>query len=312
MERIARYVIMLVVLSLATAARAQDIQITKFERNYTSLIASMNPVYDNAGEVCAVIRFFMRGSDFLIEPNLGVLKTETLPGEIRMWVPKGTKRITVRHPGMMPLTGYEIPVKIVSKVTYEATIEVTERSKPRQQKGHQRDKNYHLYVGAGFNAISITGPSATVGFSIKQHQIEAGFVYGLNKSDEFYFYGTDADVIAAYHYQAYRVSLRYGYEFKATDFLSVVPQIGVAYNTLNGKSVSGINSRSAYSVANSLSALGAVRLVYGLNEHFKLQVTPEYDFGIAKDNNCKILNDYKTIKSWTVGFSLNVGMMVSF
>ena len=46
-------------------ANAKNIQITKFERNYTSLIASMNPVFDNAGDACAVIRFWYSGSDYI-------------------------------------------------------------------------------------------------------------------------------------------------------------------------------------------------------------------------------------------------------
>ena len=53
---------------------AQDIQVARFERNYTSLIASTNPVYDNTGEACAVIRFFVRDDGFIVEPNMGMMK----------------------------------------------------------------------------------------------------------------------------------------------------------------------------------------------------------------------------------------------
>ena len=298
---------MLIVLSFVSVIRAQDIQITKFERNYTSLIASMNPVYDNAGEACAVIRFFMRGSDFVIEPNLGVLKTETLPGEIRMWVPKGTKRITVRHPGMMPLTGYEIPVKIESKVTYEAVIEKVADSPIKV-------KSQSEYVGAGYYVLPLGGPLLTVGFEMKHHHIEASFTYGLNKTKELFFYGTDANVTEAYRYQAMRINLSYGYELRINDFLGVMPQVGAAYNIISGKDIGGFTNQSDnYRSAQSLSMLGDVRLGVNLNRNFMLHVTPEYAFGISKDNNCKLINDYDdTFKSWTDGFGLNVGLMVSF
>ena len=102
---------------------AQDIQVTKFERNPTNLVASMYPEYDNTGTACAVIRFLVRESGFTIQGNLGILKQDSLPGEIRIWVPQGTKRITVRHESYMPLDGYEIPVRIESKMAYDAVIE---------------------------------------------------------------------------------------------------------------------------------------------------------------------------------------------
>ena len=98
-------IIGLLLIAAVCQMKAQDIQVSRFERNYTSLIASMSPVYDNTGEACAVIRFFVRDEGFIIEPNLGMMEQEVKPGEIRMWVPKGTKRLTVRNGNWMPLTG---------------------------------------------------------------------------------------------------------------------------------------------------------------------------------------------------------------
>ena len=99
------FLIGLLLIIAANETNAQDIQVTRFERNYTSLIASTNPVYDNTGEACAVIRIFVRDDGFIIEPNMGMMKQETKPGEIRMWVPKGTKRLTIRNSNWMPLIG---------------------------------------------------------------------------------------------------------------------------------------------------------------------------------------------------------------
>ena len=304
---------MFLLFPVAVTSWAQDIQISSFERNVTSLIASISPVEDNAGEACAVIRFFTRDNDFEIELNLGSVKTEKLTGEIRMWVPRGTKRLTVRHKGMMPLVNYEIPVRIESKSTYEAVIETTS-SVHRSTETSDTKKNSSVYAGAGYNVTSIAGPSVAIGFSFKQHNIEAGFIYGLNETKPLYFYGTDGDVMAAYRYQPMRINIRYGYEVKLTDFLSVVPQIGAAYNMVNGKTYSGIsNKNSKYETAQSVSALIAARLIVGLGKHLLLHVTPEYDFGIYKNYNSKLIADYdKTFKNWTDGFCLNVGLMVPF
>ena len=293
---------------LVSVADAQDIQITKFERNVTSLIASMNPVYDNAGEVCAVVRFFVRDMGYVIEPNLGVLRSDTLAGEIRLWIPKGTKRITVRHEGMLPLTGYDIPLRIESKVTYEATIDIEERKE-------KKESNAHVFLEARYNVMTLAGPEVGLGFEVKNHVIEVNAVYGLKKSDDLFFYDKDGNMNEAYSYQPFRLGLRYGYEIEIIEnVLAVVPQVGCAYNLMSGKSVaSTVSTGDDYKTASSFSALGALRLQVALGNHLKLYVTPEYDYGLYKDDNCKWISDYdKTFKGWTDGFNLSVGLNVSF
>lgn len=288
-------------LAIMNYLSAQDIQITKFERNYTSLIASVKPVYDNAGDACAVIRFFVRDKDFIIEPNLGVLKKENLPGEIRLYVPKGTKRLNVRYKNLMPLIGYVIPERVESKVTYDVKVEVIEGGK----------KEHNVFVGAGYNITSISGPSLAVGFDINHHIIELGAVIGLNKTDDIYFYDSSSSVKAAYNYKAIRTQLRYGYDIEVADFFSVQPQVGFAYNYYSGTEV--VKGKSDYGSASSMSGMIGARLVASLSDNFKLHITPEYDFGIYKDDNCKKLSDFdNSFKSWTDGFNLNIGLMFFF
>jgi hypothetical protein len=302
-----KLMILLLMIVAAEQLRAQDIQISRFERNYTSLIASVNPVYDNTGEACAVLRFYVREKDFIIEPNLGMMKQEVLPGEIRIWVPKGTKRLTVRKQDWMPLTGYEIPVVIEPKVTYDVELSITEEALKR----NKANKGHNVYVGAGYNIISISGPSVALGFDFNHHNIELGAVFGVNKTDDLYFYDSSTNVNAAYNYKAIRIQLRYGYDFKVTDFFSVMPQVGGAYNLYSGNEV--LNSSSNYDSANSMSIIGAVRLLTSFNDRFKLQITPEYDFGVYKDKNCKMIYDFdKDFKSWTSGFNLNIGLIYFF
>lgn len=304
-----KLIILLLLTAVTGQLMAQDIQITRFERNYTSLIASVKPVYDNTGEACAVIRFFVRGTDFVIEPNLGVLKKETLPGEIRLYVPKGTKRLTVRKQGLMPLNGYEIPIAIESKVTYDVEMEITDEAMGR----NRANKGHNVYAGIGYNVTSISGPSITLGFDVSHHNIEVGAVYGLNKTDDLYFYDKNSDVAGAFNYKAVRIQMRYGYDFSITDFLSVMPQVGVAYNLISGNEVVKGTGSSDFESANSMSVLGAVRMVVSFNNRFKLHMTPEYDFGVYKDNNCKRIADFdKTFKSWTEGFNINIGLMFFF
>lgn len=293
------------ILGLASHIKAQDIRVTQFERNYTSLIASMDAVYDNSGEACAVIRFFVRDEAFEIEPNLGFLKKETRTGEIRLWVPTATKRITVRYQGAIPLNSYEIPATLEPKATYDAVLEI------RAPQKEKKASNNHFFFGAGYNVMSISGPSVTLGGNLNHHIIQADAVYGLGKSDEWYFYGSNGEVFAANSYQAFRTTLRYGYEIMASDYFGFIPMIGGAFNIFSGKAVDGVSKNNTYNSANSISLVGALGIELAFNEHIRLQVTPEYDFGISKSNLCKKVgeNDSK-FKSWTDGFNLNLTLLV--
>lgn len=141
---------------------AQDIQITQFEVNPTNLVASMYPEYDNTGTPCAVIRFLVRETGFKIQGNLGIVKQDSLPGEIRVWIPQGTKRITVRHEKYMPLDGYVIPVRIESKMVYDAVIEakvvIDDNSPQRKFLGVFNRLFANLSIGSEGLSIGLSTP----------------------------------------------------------------------------------------------------------------------------------------------------------
>lgn len=293
------------VVPLKSMAQTKYVQITKFEKNYTSLKASVTPVKDNAGEDCAMIRFWYSGSDFIIEPNMGYLKIEEYPGETRMWVPKGTKRITIRHNEDMPLRNYSIPMMIESKVAYDAEVKLLAGDPP-----HSKNQ---VYIGAGYNIMTLSGPSITIGANLNHHQIELGAIYGLKKSDDLFFYDANDNLKAGYNYNAIRASLTYGYEIPVSDFFYITPMAGVSYLAYMGNEASSSTKGMDYKNANAISAGGGVRFSMAFGKQFRLSITPEYQSAVYKDKNCKLFSSYDdTMKSWHTGFNLNVGLMVYF
>ena len=102
--------------------KAQEIKVTRFEQSRNSMIARMNPAFTLSGENCAVLRVYVKGNDYSIEPNLLSVKHSTLSGEIRLWVPPGTTRLTVRRSGLKPLLGYQIPIRVEAKTDYDVDI----------------------------------------------------------------------------------------------------------------------------------------------------------------------------------------------
>lgn len=311
----------IMILLFPLGVRAQDIWVNRFEPNYTSLIARMNQVRDNADEACAVLRCYVRGDGYTVEPNLGIVKDSLLDGEIRLWVSKGTKRLTIRHKGLKPLIGYVIPIRLEQLTDYDVDIESiadqpnngTARNMKESEDNKHRVRKHPFYMGAGYNIISVSGPSLNMGVNIKHHNIELGAVYGLNKTDDLFFYDSNGNTIGGYNYNAICAKISYGYEIKASDYFAITPMIGASYLAYMGSEVEGVNKNTSYEVAYSLSVIGGLRLTVAISEKFKLCLTPEYHAAAYKDKTSKLVSKYDDkLKSWHTGFNLNVGFMFFF
>lgn len=290
---------LLLLFSVSTIA--QDIKITKFERNVTSIRGSFEQVLDNANEAGALIRFYVRDDGFVFEPNLGVLKEDRSSyGEVRLWVPKGTKRITVRHKNMLPLLGYEIPTNIESKATYDAFVKIM--------------KKHYVYFGAGYNIVSINGPSLSFGANIKHHNLELEGIWGLNQSG----------YVNKYRYKAIRVGFRYGYEIPIFKYFAMTPEVGIAYTFLDDKYYIDSSSRivgeaSSDENLNTISVIGGIRLTVPITTRLKFCVTPEYNYGILsaltqnsaeRAEKNRIITSNKTLESFFTGFNLNASLIL--
>lgn len=327
------------------AAQEPDIMIDEFRHVPTDLTGSMRPINDNNGEACATIWFNVRDTTFVIFGNLGVLdrKPDPIKGGIRIWVPRGTRRLTIRHNGLFTRE-YEIPLRIESKMSYhtrlwatkdvpppieepinppiiekkesvvietpviEKEAEVSELINPSKK---PRSWAFQGYTSLGFNALSIMGPSVSFGVDINHHIIELSGVYGIKKTDNLYLYKGD-NLIGDYRYRVMRGSLRYGYDIKAVDWVGIMPQVGIALNRFDidvADVPNNTNKESKYTT--SASAFAALRLSFG--KRVKFHVTPEYDFGVYKSKHYKLVSEYDDdLKKWTDGFGINAGLILCF
>lgn len=306
MKKVNILLLLAAMLFIPKQLKAQDeIRIAKFEENPLKLEARTNPVFDNNGEAYAIICFEVRDNNVDIDANLGYKKREDLVSIIKLWVPKGTKRLTIRRENLRPYI-YNIPVEIESKKTYDAVLEWDEYV-------HIANKNHYVYMSAGYNIMSLMGPSVAIGANIHHHNIEINGVYGLNKTDDLYFYDTEGYANSGFNYSAIRVGLSYGYELELSDFFSIMPQLGGVYQMYNGKDVVGNYRNSDYKTANAFSVFGALRFTVSFSNSFKLFAAPEYDMAVYKDDKCKLLSDYDDkFKKWNTGFNLNVGLQIFF
>ncbi len=100
---------------------AQEFSVSSFRVLPNDVTAFINPVQDRNGEDCGLIKV-MAPDDFVFSTPLGIVKREDKVGEIWLYVPHGTKKITIKHSQWGVLRDYILPSRISSHITAELVI----------------------------------------------------------------------------------------------------------------------------------------------------------------------------------------------
>lgn len=119
------FLVLLLISPLLMLAQSPDFEVRNFHENTTDLSAATSQVKDLNGVTAALVRFAVRDTLFQFETNLGILKQENKTGEVLLYVPHGTKKLTIRHPYLGILRDYLFPVAIKSKTTYDTEVTIT-------------------------------------------------------------------------------------------------------------------------------------------------------------------------------------------
>ena len=346
MNRIQNYLVaaFLVFWPMIVIGQEVDYEIRNFRERTTDLSAISSNYKDLNGVPAALIRFTVRDSKFEFDANLGIIAQKRKTGEVYLYVPQDTRRLTVRHPRLGVLKDYVIPVKIMSKVTYDADIVITGNSQPMVENHVDRsfdwgtaqdqepapvifgeephrithpssfDSEFRFYAGIGFNAISLMGPSVQLGISYGMFSLEGGFAYGIDKVENISFTLKGSSAISeAYDYSCSKAWARLGVSFDMEQF-RITPQAGVTFNMISGKTANGASNTTDYfKDANPMSAFAAVRLSYEVADHIHIYLTPQYDFNIGGDQIFEVIKQGDSkIKAWGEGFGINAGIIYEF
>lgn len=321
--------------SMLAMAQEADFEIRNFRERTTDLSAISSNYKDLNGRPAALIRFTVRDSKFEFDANLGIIAQKKKTGEVYLYVPQDTRRLTIRHPRLGVLKDYVIPVKVISKVTYDADIVITGSGQPEtrpstnytqtpptypyepqpQPKPSQyySSPEFHFYAGVGFNAISAMGPSIHLGASYSNFHLEAGYMFGLDKVENITFtLPNSSSPSEAYDYSCSKFWVRAGYSI-GEDF-QVSPQVGATFNMIIGKAASGASNNTDYfKDSNPMSLFAAVRLSYEVAEHLRIHITPQYDFSLGGDQIFDVIKQGDSkIKAWGEGFGINAGIIYEF
>lgn len=124
MTRHAVYLItlLLMLLTAAPATVAQRFKVESVKALPNDVSAFINPVRDLNDEDCGLLKV-IAPDDFVFSTPLGIVKRVDKTGEIWLYVPKGTKKITIKHAEWGVLRDYALPSRIDSHMTYELRID---------------------------------------------------------------------------------------------------------------------------------------------------------------------------------------------
>jgi hypothetical protein len=108
--------------------KAQNISVRSFQALPNDQTARVtDPVTDQNGEKCALIKVVTNQSGFVWEGGmLGITKTVKKTGEYWVYVPRGSKRITVKHKQLGVLRDYIYPEAIREATVYEMVLTTAE------------------------------------------------------------------------------------------------------------------------------------------------------------------------------------------
>ena len=88
--------------------------------------AFITPVFDLADEPCALLRVVGNKALEFSTP-LGIVRRTELTGEILLYVPNGSRMLTIKHPEWGVIRDYQFPKKLIGQHTYELRIREPKR-----------------------------------------------------------------------------------------------------------------------------------------------------------------------------------------
>ena len=102
-------------------AHAQEFSVRTFRMLPNDISAYIDPVRDLNGEACALVKV-VGDKDFAFSSPLGIVKRRNDVGEIWLYLPNGTRLLTLKHPQWGVIRDYRFPTPLESRMTYELVL----------------------------------------------------------------------------------------------------------------------------------------------------------------------------------------------
>ncbi len=111
----------------APFVRAQEFSVASFRQLPNDVSAFIQPVRDLNDEACALIKV-EAPEEFAFSSPLGIVKRKDEVGEIWLYLPKGTRTLTLKHPEWGVLRDYRLGKQLESRMTYELKLNLPKQT----------------------------------------------------------------------------------------------------------------------------------------------------------------------------------------
>ena len=173
---------------------------------------------------------------------------------------------------------------------------------PRPQGNERQHKPTCGYLQASFAAGTLIGVSAHLGAYLKNVNLEACATFGLSKGTAYLHYvnGTSSteETLKPTFFGG-----RVGYGIPLGQRFRITPQAGAGVLTAKSDNVAG----------SAVCANVAVRLDFAVNRFFGINLTPEAQFAVSRNDTFVKLADISSkVKRWATGGGVTLGLYVCF
>ena len=106
-----------VCIAAALPCAAQKFSVISVNAQKNDISAFISPVRDLNGQACALLKV-EAPKEFAFSTPLGIVKRVDETGEILLYLPSGSSRITIKHPEWGVLRNYRFPTPLESRICY--------------------------------------------------------------------------------------------------------------------------------------------------------------------------------------------------
>jgi hypothetical protein len=165
-----------------------------------------------------------------------------------------------------------------------------------------------FYFGLAFTYSTLSGVSGIAGVTLKNHDLQLGYTFGLVESNQSYWNDSNNQFLGACKHKINSLSIKYGYQIPLLNKMAITPQLGYMLNMLSSTAV-GNSEKYADGAKADLLTVGA-KATYVPFHHCYLFLAPEVDIVLKNDNTYNSAAGKAGFSKG--GFVLNAGVLVNF
>lgn len=247
-------------------------------------------------------------------PHTGRLNIYTRPRDTEA-ILNGTTPIDLRELHSLPVGTYQLALSRKHYVGTNREYTLTHNQTTADTVTLEKVKYVKptaFYFGAGYTLGALSGVTGLAGLTLKNHDLQVSYTFGLKESDPIEWYSTDGNdnYLSSITYKRSVFAVKYGYQIALTERLALTPQAGYQIERLTGDVSDGTNLYGDKASAGAIS-LGA-KFIFAPAHHVCLFAMPEYGIGMNEDDNFKRIADSSDGDIKAGGFKGTIGVIFNF